>query len=278
MKYHQLITMAAMAIAANALVAVTGFANEAPPPMGGPYLGYKDAIRIPVDDPKTEAIFGALFKPDGAGPFPAVVYMPVCGGVSPRPEAEAEKRVIDHLRAKGFATLIVDPYTPRGEPAGVCDEANGNAWLEVAKRGAYDALAAAKVLSARPEIDAGHIFLHGYSQGALNVLGAVDAALAPKYDVRIAGAVAYYPYCFDNFRPKVPTLILAGEKDDITPAMFCLEGKDRPNVEIVVYPGATHAFVWTESITFRGVTFEYDEAATNDAEARTDAFMAAQMK
>jgi hypothetical protein len=36
------------------------------PPMAG---GYTNTIPIPVDDPQVKAIAGALFKPQGAGPF-----------------------------------------------------------------------------------------------------------------------------------------------------------------------------------------------------------------
>jgi hypothetical protein len=52
-------------------------AAQTTPPMGG---GYTDVIAIPVDDPSVRAIAGRLFKPTGAGPFPAVVYMSGCGG------------------------------------------------------------------------------------------------------------------------------------------------------------------------------------------------------
>ena len=52
--------------------------SQEPPPMAGEYT---NVIPIPVDDPATKAIAGALFKPDGAGPFPAVVYMSGCEGL-----------------------------------------------------------------------------------------------------------------------------------------------------------------------------------------------------
>ena len=48
---------------------------EGPPRMGG---GYTNVIAIPVDDPDTKAIAGALFRPQGAGPFPAVIYLGYC--------------------------------------------------------------------------------------------------------------------------------------------------------------------------------------------------------
>jgi len=87
------------------------------PPIGG---GYKNVIPIPVDDTTTKTIAGALFKPSGAGPFPGVVFMTGCGGLNEGVETAMEKTVIDHLLAKGVATLLVDPFTPRNEPEGIC--------------------------------------------------------------------------------------------------------------------------------------------------------------
>jgi hypothetical protein len=56
--------------------------GQTPPPIGG---GYTDVTTIPVNDPAIKAISGALFKPAGAGPFPAVVYMIGCGGIDSPP-------------------------------------------------------------------------------------------------------------------------------------------------------------------------------------------------
>ena len=43
--------------------------GQTSPPIGG---GYTDVIAIPVNDPAIKAISGALIKPAGAGPFPAL--------------------------------------------------------------------------------------------------------------------------------------------------------------------------------------------------------------
>jgi hypothetical protein len=51
--------------------------GQTPPPIGG---GYTNVTAIPVNDPAIKAIGGALFKPAGAGPFPAVVYSPGAPG------------------------------------------------------------------------------------------------------------------------------------------------------------------------------------------------------
>ena len=161
-----------VAISATLGVAIPAAAQTAPP-MGG---GYTNVIPIPVDDPTTKAIAGALFKPTGTGPFPAVVYISGCNGVFP---TDLTKATIDRLLSKGVATLIIDPFTPRNETQGICPTmANLNdksdAQFKYLARGGNDALAAVKVLQAMPDIDANHVFLLGYSYGAIASLSATN--------------------------------------------------------------------------------------------------------
>ena len=79
MKREFLISRAALAMAAGMVITLSETAAAQTPKMGG---GYKDVIAIPVDDPATKAIAGALFKPAGAGPLPAVIYMSTCDGIN----------------------------------------------------------------------------------------------------------------------------------------------------------------------------------------------------
>jgi dienelactone hydrolase len=146
-----------LSVASSALFTFPSFvAGETPPRMGGVY---QNVIPIPVDDPATKNIAGALFKPPGAGPFPAVVYMSGCGGLNYLPEMALEKTVINHLLEKGVATLVVDPFTPRDIQSGVCETLNEKTFLQYASRGGNDAVAALKVLKAMPDIDANRVFL-----------------------------------------------------------------------------------------------------------------------
>ena len=78
MKHHFLITVAGVAITAGGMIALPSVSAAQAPPMSG---GYSNVIPIPVDDLSVKAIAGALFKPAGAGPFPAVVYRSGCGGL-----------------------------------------------------------------------------------------------------------------------------------------------------------------------------------------------------
>ena len=281
MKRDFLASAVAIALAVDAITLPSNSSAQAPP-MGG---GYTNVIRIPVDDPATKAIAGALFKPAGTGPFPAVVHMISCGGLGESPEMALAESVIDHLLARGVVALIVDPFTPRNE-FGICEKLNDPnlnevKWAQYATRGAGDAVAAVKVLRSMPEIDPNRIFLQGYSYGAGAALFAVDAKTRGPHDAKIAGVIAYYPYCLET-EASVPTLILVGDKDDWTPASLCLEAKDKPNIEVVVVPGATHGFNYALfgqwGIDYLGHHLVYDEKATLDAQQRADAFMNAHMK
>jgi dienelactone hydrolase len=254
--------------------------GQSPPPIGG---GYTNVTAIPVDDRAIKAISGALFKPGGGGPFPAVVYMTGCGGIDgPLPRA-VQKTTTDHLLAKGVAILIVDSFTPRSEPTGVCanlgplDEEKA---IQYAKRGSNDALAAVAVLKAMPEIDAKHIFLAGFSLGGYSSLLATDSKNPASHDRTVAGVIAYYPFCYDGVDPSVPVLVLIGEKDDWTPAAKCQAVAGKANFEVVVYPGAYHVFNQPSEKPrdFLGHHLVYDEQATQDAQPRADAFIAAHLK
>jgi dienelactone hydrolase len=127
-----------------------------------------------------------------------------------------------------------------------------------------------------PDIDPNRIFLQGYSSGAGASLFAVDPKTPGADDAKIAGVIAYYPYCLPT-EASVPVLILVGEKDDWTPASLCLAMKGRPNIEIVVIPGATHTFNMRYTGEYLGHSLVYDEKATLGAQQRADAFMDAHM-
>jgi dienelactone hydrolase len=136
------------------------------------------------------------------------------------------------------------------------------------------------LLKGMPEIDAKNIFLVGFSIGAVSSLIAIDSKSPASHNGAVAGVIAYYPFCYDGVDPSVPVLLMIGEKDDWTPAAKCQAVAGKTNFEIVVYPGATHVFN-TPAEKPRDVLghhLVYDEKATQDAQQRADALMAAHMK
>jgi len=242
--------------------------------MGAKHGEYPVAVvNIPVDDPKTKFVPAALFEPDGPGPFPVVIILSGCAGVGP--DAGIVRRVNADYLPRGIATLVVESFTPRGI-AEVCSDPKIQ---EAVSYRVKDAYAARSWLSARSEIDSKHIFLQGYSHGAIAAIAAIDAQ-SPEIDQqKFAGVIAFYPLCFSSSKFSVPTVILIGQMDDWTPAKLCEEIVDKSNVEITVYPKASHAFAAPGLDTvYLGHRLAYDEAATNDAQRRALALIEALIK
>jgi acetyl esterase/lipase len=58
-----------------------------------------------------ESIEGYLSKPDGDGPFPAIVYLHGCGGLS----ENTRQRVAHLLTGWGYVSFAVDSFDPRDQ-------------------------------------------------------------------------------------------------------------------------------------------------------------------
>ena len=227
--------------------------------------------------------------PDGAGPFPAVVWMHSCAGL-----VRGARHVEDWTRRllkMGYVVAIPDSFSERGYPSGVC----GNGALVTAETRASDAYAALRSLENRSDVIADHIGLMGHSHGGWTVLAAMDESIVAR--VRdgarhgFAAAVAFYPECAAGswtraYRAAAPLLILNGELDDWTPAEPCQRLADVARaqgqpVSIVVYPGAYHSFDTynpvmriPEARRGRGATIGGDNGAREDSVKQVEAFFA----
>jgi len=231
-------------------------------------------VNIPVEDAKTGYVSAALFEPTGAGPFPAVVILSGCAGVDI--DAGVVRRVNEDYLVRGIATLVLDSFTPRGVTQ-VCG-APAPDRKEIIGYRVKDAYAAVSWLSTRSEIDSKRIFFQGYSHGAATAISATDAqnSVAATQQQKVAGVIAFYPYCSSpSIKFSVPTIILIGQSDDLTPAKLCEGISDKTNVEITVYPNVWHAFAdpGLDSMLL-GRRVKYDEAAAKDAQRRARALIA----
>jgi dienelactone hydrolase len=230
-----------------------------------------DVVVATAPDGAQERIPTTVIKPDGPGPFPAVIILHDCSGLGPR-SSGAPDRWARELVAAGYAVLIPDSFTTRGWPDGICtDPSPGRADVAPGRRArdAYAALAHARRL---PYVDGRRVGLMGGSHGGSTTLAAMAAteavrdALAVDRRDGFKAAVALYPGCGATFgawrgrtgayRPVAPVLILIGEKDDWTPAPPCARlaasarGAEHP-VTIIVYPGAHHSFDSDRPVRFR---------------------------
>jgi dienelactone hydrolase len=210
-----------------------------------------------------------LMKPDGDGPFPAVVIVHDCSGLGPR-SSGSPKRWAQQLVPQGYVVLIPDSFGPRGFPDGVCmANISGREAVDFPQR-ALGALAALRRL---PYVNGDHIGIMGGSHGGSTTLMSMSAPvggyLAEAKEHGFAAAVALYPRCdstygewsilrqggrvgpmsahFGTYKPLAPLLILSGELDDWTPAEPCRQMVEKSKsagypIDIVVYPNAHHSF------------------------------------
>jgi dienelactone hydrolase len=199
-----------------------------------------------------------LLTPQGSGPFPAVIVMHACNGVT-----DNTRRWGGRLVGWGYAALIVDSFRSRGLSS-VCG--NGGA-LPPSVR-AHDAIEAKNYLTGLSKITKARIGLIGFSHGA-------NAALAASTlpGAAFGAIVAFYPLCTGNAPSNA--LILIGSADDWTPASRCV---DRAGTNLKVYPGATHAFdAPRPERTYLGHHLAYDAAAAVDAIDRTHRFLSSRL-
>ena len=215
---------------------------------------------MPTGAPAT-TIEGYLSKPDGSGPFAAVVYLHGCSGLS----ESTRKRIAELMTEWGYVSLAVDSFATRGIKES-CDQ-------PMPDRQA-DALGALLYLSKLALVDPKRIAVLGFSQGGVAALQLASThpvgLFAIPDELKFRAAVAYYPFCsVATDQLTIPTVILIGELDDWTPAKNCERwmeqraGKGAP-VKLVIYPGAYHAFT---AAAFRDGTRSYGHWLKYDADA-----------
>ncbi len=145
-----------------------------------------------------------LIKPDGEGPFPAVVIAHDCSGLGPR-SSGAPRRWAGELVQQGYVVLIPDSFTPRGFADGVClipgnETVSANGFAR-----AGDAYAALTTLRKLPYVDGKRVGIMGGSHGGWTTLAAMfvplDAGnpLAEAKRDGFAAAIALYPSCAPRY-------------------------------------------------------------------------------
>jgi len=243
-------------------------------------------------------ITATLVKPEGPGPFPAVVQLHGCGGLE-----RQSYRWARWLADRGYVALVVDSFGPRGV-AGDCrsgpDEPPITARFD-------DAFGALRYLQAQPFVLADRIAAIGWSQGgvySMAVINGPSLERARRRGVKLppigfAAGIAVYPGgCFSLVKEQVirPLLVLIGGADDWTPAAKCKEMVDAmrgrgADASIVIYPGAYHYFdVEGQKLEVlpeveneareggHGATVSYQAAAAADAHRQVESFLARHLK
>jgi dienelactone hydrolase len=199
----------------------------------------------------TVTLHATLYRPEGAGPFPAIVALHDCGGINGRPAATAQLygEWAKLLVADGFVVIFPDSFGSRG--LGTQCRVRLPA-IRSSNERVTDAEAARHWLQTQAFVRPEHVSLLGWSSGGTTALWAVRPNTQPhdgKPDFR--SAVALYPGCRrlreTAWSARIPTLVLVGSADDWKLASTCQQmvagahGRSARAV-IVVYPGAHHEF------------------------------------
>ena len=195
----------------------------------------------PVASAESKTIRGFVSRPEGIGPFPAIIIAHGCFGVEQNQFEWAQR-----LNAWGYVTVIVDSFTPR-KVKGVCSDPE----LVSPETRAFDIFGVAAYLRKQSFVNPQKIGLIGFSHGGWTVLCATQKKFAATArEDPLQAAVAYYPWCprFGLKKTNTPLLVLMGKEDDWTPVDRCeklLGGQDeefKQFVRLIAYNHAHHGF------------------------------------
>lgn len=234
-----------------------------------------------------------LWRPVGDGPFPAVVLLHGCHGVSASTQGWGR-----WFRDRGYLALVVDSWAARGIADGCLPTSPD---LPSSER-FDDAIGAVRWLQRRPEVARERIGVVGWSNGGVFAMALVNGPSLERARRRgvvppepgVAAAVAFYPggcYSLVHELAVRPLLVLLGDADDWTVPGPCREMVDSmkrrgADVSIVLYPGAVHYFdveeqgrTYLAEVANRnkpgeccGATVGYDAVAAADARRRVAEF------
>jgi dienelactone hydrolase len=242
----------------------------------------QQAVTFPASEPFTSseiALRAELYKPEGAGPYPAAVLMHGCGGWQPAVR-HALRIHARYLVKNGFAVLSLDSFGPRKNSGGeVCK--SFRLLREARDYRTHDAFDAMRYLQAQTFVDAANIFLMGQSNGGSVALIAANSASSKEYNragTPFRAIVAYYPWCgaFGSSRVSLasPLLVLGGGKDDWVPPQDCQRTRAvGADLEVTIYPEAAHSFdLDIMAQRYLGKLVGGDARATSDSRDKMLAF------
>src|SRR5215813_11656389 len=181
------------------------------------------AVRFPNATPSTpKEVPAELYTPSGIGPFPAVVLLHGCHGVS-----ASTRQWARWFKERGYVALVVDSWAARG----IKEDCSPTSPDRPNTERFDDGVGALRFLQARGDVDRDHVGVIGWSNGGAYAMALVNG---PSHERARQLAVR-------------PLLVLIGASDDWTAAGPCVQMAESmrqrgADVSVVVYPGAFHYF------------------------------------
>ena len=227
-----------------------------------------------------------IWKPKGEGPFPALIIVHTCGGLSQQISFWRKEAI-----RRGYVAFVLDSFGPRG--GGTCVPTPPASMA----RTVIDVVQAAEHLATFPFVEKSKIAMVGMSWGGIAGLLIANPDSVPASGV--SAVVSLYPICrtragADRIPGKstTPLLVLMGGKDTETPPDSCVAALPRLKeggapVEWHVFPDATHCWdcadkngqrwspPWAEG---RQVIYLYDGKVTDQSAERAFDFLSRHLK
>lgn len=261
-------TTAALLLALAAPAAFAQEEDEAPAAAAAPSGAVPaEAVEFRTLDTATGKVDGYLFRPRNVtGKAPAVVLMHNRDGLySSRAEGDYKASTLSPRNkawaqfwaGRGYYVLLVDSYAARGYPQGMADipvKERPESVDDVNAR-PLDAYGALQYLRKIPEVDGDRIGLMGLAAGGSAVLATMaDDKPGDMRKLGFRAGIAVSPFCtlrkrFDKngYKPYAGVRLFMGAADQTSSPDTCKGLVERSrkkggDVELTVYPGASHGF------------------------------------
>lgn len=253
---------------------------------GGGNVSYRPSDKVikfksEVEPPTWSAtISGWFIKPKGKGPFPTIIFLHACAGLT-KGSVDSLNAHANYMKKHGFASFILDSFGARKLSGGkICRGTS-------VTRSAYafrvdDAFNALRKIQEIDFVSKENIFLVGQSHGAGSAIIAARAD-ANKHAEAFRAVAAYYPPCrflgLDN-KLKSPLIAFGGEKDDWLSFDNCQHVQEKKLTSgaeymAILYPDALHGFdMLRKPFKSQGHLLGQNKKATADSrEKMRDFFM-----
>lgn len=234
--------------------------------------GASDGVEIPA----------MLGRPDGAGPFPAVVMLPACLGLNPELGGDWARM----LAAAGYVSIALENVKPRDMKNCISRGPRNRPW----ESWIGDAYGALDYLSRQGFVDARRVAVAGFSNGGIILSKYMASDLATPSGHRFKAMISIYAHCNGDGRvggapvagsPRVPWLIVNGAEERPEMREPCSQLKGRPNVTFHLIPGAYHGWDIPRFVKPvndpAGNVMLYSEAATRQSHELVLQFLAKQL-
>lgn len=180
-----------------------------------------------------------LEKPEGQGPFPAVMLVPGCSGFEHRLWKGHYERTARRLKELGFVTIRVDYLA-------AADSSSCEVIMNPAELG-DDVATAAKYLRQQSYVKPDRINLLAWSYGGVPTFHALRKTES-REPVQVAAAIAYYPSISlpEQIKVETPVLVLCTKQETQSACRridaLLAEEPAKGRLRIVRYEDGIHGF------------------------------------